>query len=781
MDIERDLQSEAQQKVQALLKSAEEMRRQKRVAHGVTELTNGRLELLFNDELAAAIPEYLSDDGDEDAIDTAQHLLKCLGDASISPDPAMRLRAVMILSLSVDRVVATENVESICVLSEILNAWLEQETEFVPGYEVLCRQVQDICAVTLREGRPREAERVLMTLHGINTGKLKRKKSMRSVAARTIEKIAFPELLTILFEQLFTLQGEKSRRMENILRLLGKPAISKALELLEPEDEGEKRQQLMHFLTSAGRMTLRVFEEVMEQNTRWNVRCDMLQILIAMHDDGIYPLVELNLVHPDIRVQREAVECVFKLGGENMVQRLTEALFQVDDTLKNVIVKKLAKLDSLAIRDALLTLLDEKVSRRDFSDDLLLSSIVVALQPYPDTRALIQLREFKDYLNNGVGSRKLLHLVDDALLMMESEMRHRRHRKIETEQVGFADDPEAIRQAKRKIQEIEKDVIRLLEKGEGKQAAEQLFLHCVEAAREKDFVTAERLRDRILGADTGAVELVIEADEVINWERNSKIPATFFELWKPLRSAIGAREFEALYAVLVPEQYQDDEIIAREGERDDRLYFINAGSVSLVCSTGPAKTFLKRLQPGSVLGAEQFFSISVWTVTARARTPVELHSMRRRDLQELENQYRGISESLQKFCQGSNSVPDLLKMSGGDRRGAARYPVAAIIRTALIDAYGAAGHRSFVGQLQDISQGGFCYSIGIANKENARLLLGRQVRFELALDGDTILTIEGMVVGMDAAGDKKDMFRVHVRMLEQLSQAEVRQIVDMIG
>lgn len=781
MDIEKERQTEAQQKVQALLRSAEEMRRQRRIAHGVTELTNGRLDLLFNDELAGAIPEYLSDDGDEDAIDTTQQVLKCLGDASISPDPAMRMRAVMILSLTIDRVVTNGNIESICVLSEILNAWLEQETEFVPGYEVLCRQVQDICGATLREGRPREAERMLMTLNNINFGTLKRKKSMRSVAFRTIEKIASPELLTILFEQLHTVQGEKFRRMANILRLLGKPAIVKALELLESDEDVERRQNLMNFLTSAGRMAVRVFEGVMEEKASWNVRCDMLQILIGMHDDGIYPLVELNLVHPDTRVQREAVDCVFKLGGENMVERLTDALFQVDDTLKNVIIKKLAKLNSLAIRDALLNLLDEKVSRRDFSDDVLLSSIVVALQPYPDTRSLIQLREFKDYLVSGNGSRKLLHLVDDALLMLESEMRHRRHRKIETEHVGFADDPEAIRQAKRRIQEIEKGVIHLLEKGEGKQAAEQLFLHCIEAAREKDFVTAERLRDRILATDSGAVELVIEADEVINWERNSKIPATFYEQWKQLRSSIGAREFEALYAVLVPEQYQDDEIIAREGERDDRLYFINAGSVSLVCSTGPAKTFLKRLQPGSVLGAEQFFSISVWTVTARARTPVELRSLKRRDLQELENQYRGISVRLQEFCQGSNSVTELLRMSGGDRRGTVRYPVAAIIRTALIDAYGDAGSRSFVGQLQDISQGGFCYSIGIANRDNARLLLGRQVRFELALAGDTLLTIEGTVVGMDAEEQKKDMFRVHVRMLEPLSATEVRQIVDMIG
>lgn len=781
MDIEKDRQSEARRKVQALLKSAEEMRRQKRVAHGITELTKGNLDLLYNDELAAAIPEYLGDIGDDDAVDTAQQLLSCLGDASISKDAPLRLRAVMILSLSIDQVVATDNIESLCVLSEILNAWLQEETEFVPGYEVLCRQMQDICSTSLQAGRPREAERILVTLNEIKSGKLKRKKSMRSVVVRAIEKIAQPELLALLFEELFNLQGEKLRRMEHILQLMGRPAVVHALEMLEAEDEAAKREQLMHFLTSTGRVAVKVFEDMMEYDSRWNVRCDMLQILIAMRDDRIYPLVELNLVHPDTRVQREAIDCVIKLGGDNMIQRLTEALFQVDDTLKNLIVKKLARIESLTIRDALLTLLDEKVARKDFSDDLLLSSIIVALQPYPDTRALIQLREFKELLENGSGSRKLLHLVDDALLMLESEMRHRRHRKIETESIGFADDPEAIRQAKRKIQEIEKEVVALLEKGQGQEAAEKLFLRCVESAREKDFTTAERLRDRILGADTGAIELVIEADEIINWEKNSKIPASFYEMWKPLRHAIGAMEFETLYAMLVPEQYQNDEIIAREGERDDRMYFISAGSVSLVCSSGPAKTFLKRLQAGAVLGADQFFAISVWTVTARARTPVELHSLRRRDLKELESQYPGVSSSLQKYCEGANSIPELLKMSGGDRRGTARYTVAAIIRTVLVDAYGGTGDRSFVGQLQDISQGGFCYNIGIANRESARLLLGRQVRFELAFDGDTSLTIEGVVVGMNALEGKKDMFQVHVRMLEPLSAGEIRQIVEMIG
>ena len=780
MAMKKDLQSEAQKKVQALLKSAEEMRRLKRVAHGVAELTRGRLELLHNDELAGALPEYLAEESTE-GIDSAQLLLRRIGEASVGRDRELRTRAVMILSLSIDRIVGIGNFDMLTTLASILNAWLTEETEFVAGYDVICRQIREVCNRLIQRKSLQEAQELVFTLFAIQGGQIERKKSMRSVAARTLSQIAAHDTLDMLFDEFLKGQGQRKGQAEALLKCLGQAAISRALELAGEVEEEGKRRQLITFLTCLGRPVLRVFEERLQDDIPWGMRRDILLVLASMHDDGAYPLVEMNIAHPDVRVQREAVDCIFKLGGESMVERLIQALFKVEDTLKNLIVKKLAKLNNLAIRDALLTLLDGKVLKKDFRDEMLLSSIIVALQPYPDTRALIQLREFRELVENRSGSRQLLHLIDDTLLTMESEMRHRRHQKIETESVGFAHDPEALRQAKRKTQEIEKEVIKLLEEGKGREAAEMLFESCVEAAKEKDFFTAERLRDRILGADTAAVQLVIEADEVIHWERNSKIPASYYQTWKPLRSAIGAREFEALYSVFTSEQYLEDEIIAREGERDGRLYFINSGTVSLVCASGGANTFLKRLKPGSVVGAEQFFSISVWTVTVRARSAVELHSLKVKDLQELERDYPGMTRKLQDYCTKSNAIPELLKMSGGDRRTAPRFKVAAMINTVLVDAYGTTGNRSFVCQLMDISQGGFSYSIGIANPENARQMLGRQVRFDLSLAEDSVLSIEGKVVGIESIEGRKELYRVHARLLESLASDEVNRIVKMIG
>ena len=781
INVDSERQSEAQKKIQILVKSAEAERKQKRISQKIAEVLEGNLELLSDDEVHAFLPEYIATELLNGAGGDVMKVLERLGEATASADKQVHARAVMLLSLSADRILSAGHLGSLQKFSGVLRSWLILETEFVAGYEVLCRQLQDVCTLFLKSGMWRDAADLLTTLHEIQTGKLKKTNLMQSIIKRALDAVSGAEVLAVLFENIFAGQGETAEQSKRCLFGFGRQAVAYGFTLLEEMELGDERQALVNFLAEAGRTTARFFEEKMQDESRWEVRCYMLRILSAMEDDGVYPLIEGNLLYPDGRVQREVLDCIIRAGGDNLISRLTQALAHVNDSLKTFIIKKLAKLESVVVRDVLLSLLDEKISRKDFSDELLLSAIIVALRPYPDTRTLIQLRELHGYLQNLGGVRKVLHLLDDTLLILESELRHRRHLKKEEETAEFSDDPVATRQAKKKAQEIEQQVIALLEKGQAEQAAEQLYRKCAEAARDKDFATAERLRDRILGVHPGSVHLVIEAEEIIIRERESQIPSRHLELWKGLRHAIGEKEFESLYIASEQEEFEVDEIIVREGERDDRLYFLSSGSVSLVCTTGSAKTFLKRLKAGSVVGAEQFFAISVWTVTVQARTPVELYSLRREALGGLGQKFPGIEQRLRQYCEDVDSIPDLLKMSGGDRRSMSRHPVSAIIRTLLLDSYGSAGHKSFVGQLQDISQGGFCYTIGIANRDNARLLLGRQVRFELQLEDETQVEMEGVIVGIEPVEQKRELYTVHVRLLQALSTAETGKIVEMLS
>ena len=312
MDMENDRQSEAQRKVQALLKSAEEVRRQKRLNYGVAELALGNLDLLKNDELAAALPDYLVETVDDEGIATGVNLLQRLGEASRSRDRSMRSRAITILSLTIERIAASENSMLLVTLLDTLVAWLRQEEELLPGSEVLVGQIAQLGADNLAADRFEQAGEVFSVLREISSGEREKRSSIRSLTSKALLRVVAPPLLARLLDRLRVEDEEGGQRLEKMLVLLGKPAATQALSLLDRERDEEMRRRLMRLLTAGGRVSATVFEEQMAIGASPVLRKDMLQILSAMEDDGVFPLLEQNLHHEDTLVQREAVEAVIE-------------------------------------------------------------------------------------------------------------------------------------------------------------------------------------------------------------------------------------------------------------------------------------------------------------------------------------------------------------------------------------------------------------------------------------------------------------------------------------
>jgi len=234
-----------------------------------------------------------------------------------------------------------------------------------------------------------------------------------------------------------------------------------------------------------------------------------------------------------------------------------------------------------------------------------------------------------------------------------------------------------------------------------------------------------------------------------------------------------------MYIVSDRECYHTDEIITQEGEADDRLYLILSGSVSMTCTSGVSRTFLKHLNAGALFGTEHFFSISVWTIAVKAKCSVVLQVLSRQSLPNLEQRFPGFVKKLHEYCKGSNYVPDLLKMSGEDRRNSVRYQVSAKVAMFFGDRYGAVVHRTVTGGLHDISQGGFSFSINIANSDKARLLLRKPVQAELKCEGKRTLLLEGIIVSIEKVKASGNSYKVHVKMAEFMTPFQVREALDL--
>jgi hypothetical protein len=241
---------------------------------------------------------------------------------------------------------------------------------------------------------------------------------------------------------------------------------------------------------------------------------------------------------------------------------------------------------------------------------------------------------------------------------------------------------------------------------------------------------------------------------------------------------MSTKAFNVLYSVLGQEAYQKGDTIVRAGETDDVLYFLNDGYVSVNCLCGANVNFLKRLGPGSILGGEQFFSASVWTVTLKALSPVHFQVLDHAKFLKVAEEFLGIEEELRQYCQKYAGVPDLLRMSGDDRREYPRYRVSLFTQNLLLDPYGNKSKRSFRGELLDISRNGLAFIIKISSRNNAKMLLGRQILTTLQQNsGEVLSECSGVVVGVRYHDMIAKDSTVHIKLSQKIEDAVFARIL----
>ncbi len=286
------------------------------------------------------------------------------------------------------------------------------------------------------------------------------------------------------------------------------------------------------------------------------------------------------------------------------------------------------------------------------------------------------------------------------------------------------------------------------------------------------------LRDRILEIDPNALAEVIQAGEKIEEERSSTITLNHISIWQDLYDSLTTEEFNALYYSLKSKDYPAGSVVVEQGMSKPCLYFINSGQARLTCLRGNEEIFLRKLGPGEIIGGGPFFDVSVWTVSLTVYGKTNVHVLERETFYELLDKYPGLEPCLADYCRKTETVPELLKMSGTDRRQHVRFPVNILVMHTLLDDFGKPSMRSFKGEIVDLSVGGLAFYIRISRKENARLLLGKGITTTISVEGGNEVDCIGKIVAVRSQNYVGSDYSVHVQFDELLPDDKVKSIVD---
>ncbi len=777
MENKNDPAHEALKKIKENIAAAEKERRELRFIYTLNDLEQGNIQVLKNDEFYAGLESYLLNPTSENRDKKLPILLRICEGVLVEEIP-IRERASALLS-SVTQYHLDKNDKFIMlVLVRGLCNWLEFETEMLPGFSVLNRRLEDVLLWLMNNSYWLEAEEVVFLLHRIRSGSLKKSTAIKSLTNKTLQSLENNIIVEKLTDEY--LQGnDKQHLFQNILHCIGHKAVMYLFDKIITLRSRTERLDLVNLISSFGSVAVPVLEDCLMTNPPWSVVRDVIYIISEIGTDANYPLIARYFGHADERVQHEMIRCTLKLDGKMMQSRLVNGLSYVKDRLKIQILHLLAEQDGHDenVLEALLDLADQSTTFSVQSGHDLMFAIIAALKKFPCKKSVEQLVKMWSECSRQQDTEQLLLYIDDALKFIEPKIRHKLQNVEEFQDlVSFDSDPVQQQLAFKKVKKTEEQIQVLVRAGESQKAGQLIYDQAIASAKIRDFSVAELLRDRLLEINPMALAEVIQLGDFIEEQKNTSLTSQHLEIWRELYEEMTTDEFNELYYALRQENYHKGDVIVQSGETDNHLYFLNSGYISLNCIVGGKEVFLRRMPPGNVFGAEQFFSPSVWTVTLKALGEIQVHILDHAVLAKISENYPGIEEKLRQYCQQHAQVPELLKMSGDDRREYPRYSVDLPTRNILLDPYGNKGKRVFNGQLFDISKQGLAFTIKISSTNNARLLLGRHIITTIIIGDEELPQLNGVIVGVRLHEPIMQDFSVHVKLSKRIDDVSFSKI-----
>lgn len=331
-------------------------------------------------------------------------------------------------------------------------------------------------------------------------------------------------------------------------------------------------------------------------------------------------------------------------------------------------------------------------------------------------------------------------------------------------------------QIRTSLADREAAVFELAVAGGKERALAELLALVVEAARTKDFPTAERLRERFYEIDPMALTEIILAGEIIEEEKTASIDQDQFKTWSELLAVLTREEFNTVFHEMERRNYAPEEEVASRGAITDELYFINQGSLKVSYLKEQKEIFITDLNQGEIAG-ESFFTPSVWTLNLTALTPTNISVLPRKKLDCWQGQHPGLETKLRDYYYKFNNINQLLQKKGLERREGHRYPLSRKALVQMVDRAGKAAGQGVRADVSDISLGGLAFVIRIAQREKVRMLLGRSLRLTIPSGGNAGRCFEGMVLAVQPLQFMDNEFVIHLKFNDHLDQETLQAIL----
>jgi len=390
---EKGQQINANLQARATADPADQKQKMMQIKTGLKDLVQGKAAPLDNPDFLNSLPATAIQLIEKGKLETAETIIVRLTGSLL--DAAPESRSQIYQAIKSIRQKLPEDKRAALTVKTLGNQlkWLQVQSTLTPEYEEAC---QEIAQQALRLIKTRRFDQLNVILGVFNA-----KAAGKQAGDEAVKQHALQILKTIGNDQTWDLFLNKFTLLEENLRepaiqtqsLLGIAALDRLLDTLQGSEEMSDRVRLVRVITEIGRPAAGVICKHIEQGGPWYYLRNLVALLGKTGGPEDVAVLEPLLGHKDLRIQREALNSVYTIGGDRRGPLLLNALPAASDKEKASLV---AMLGALKCEDAvapLVKILGSKPSADARTRAQLFEKTCVALGRIGDPRAKPELEK----------------------------------------------------------------------------------------------------------------------------------------------------------------------------------------------------------------------------------------------------------------------------------------------------------------------------------------------------------------------------------------------------
>jgi HEAT repeat protein len=344
-------------------KTQDKVRREQhkvKILSGINSLLKGEQSAFHDKDLMQAIPAAIAQMFSKGQSKAVEVVLARLCEGLSIKIASVRAAVADALASSLEKLPEDARKEMLTQMIPKLAHWISRKTALTPAVEKIGKYLAEKAGDILQHGRFAQSDLILKAFYSARYGKTEKEQNFREFAGNMLKSIPDDTVINkIIHEFQYNEEGRRDQAGKSMV-FLADSFAEPLLDILKQSQHRSERARILQVISDMGAAAIPSLTQRIQEGKPWYFMRNIVLLFGKTGNETHLDIIRPFLSHDDYRVQREALNSIYNIGGKQREEIFLSVLPNAGDQLKTDIVGMIGATEYRAAVPMLIQILESK-------------------------------------------------------------------------------------------------------------------------------------------------------------------------------------------------------------------------------------------------------------------------------------------------------------------------------------------------------------------------------------------------------------------------------------